>query len=162
MSGLRLRMCFYVFTSPLLTWCASQVGFDLVNIQIPLSILDSPLASRIEWFHGNLCVPVLWWLFTTGQSESRYERQSRWAQNINFVVCSRSNVPVLKEPRRPTDSYAALHETSFTSFRWKFIFIIRFMSHSNIYMDFLIRVSFLIALHRNVLFDLFLLPQPHK
>ncbi|KIK70686.1 hypothetical protein GYMLUDRAFT_210055 [Collybiopsis luxurians FD-317 M1] len=29
------------------------VGFDLVNIQIPLSILDSPLANRIEWFHGN-------------------------------------------------------------------------------------------------------------
>ncbi|KAJ3527812.1 hypothetical protein NM688_g8077 [Phlebia brevispora] len=29
------------------------VGFDLVDIQIPLRILDPSIAKRIEWVHGN-------------------------------------------------------------------------------------------------------------
>jgi len=32
------------------------VGFDLVNIQIPLRVLNPSVAERIEWVHGNLCV----------------------------------------------------------------------------------------------------------
>ncbi|KAG6901217.1 hypothetical protein C0995_015205 [Termitomyces sp. Mi166 len=31
-----------------------KVGFDLVNVQIPLKILDDSIARRIEWRHGNL------------------------------------------------------------------------------------------------------------
>ena len=31
-----------------------QVGFDLVDVQIPLSILDPDIASRIEWVYGNM------------------------------------------------------------------------------------------------------------
>ncbi|KAI0371662.1 hypothetical protein BV20DRAFT_992578 [Pilatotrama ljubarskyi] len=34
------------------------VGFDLVDVQIPLSILDPDDARRIEWVHGNMCVAV--------------------------------------------------------------------------------------------------------
>ncbi|KAG5635101.1 hypothetical protein H0H81_012443 [Sphagnurus paluster] len=30
-----------------------KVGFDLVNIQIPVKILDESIANRIEWQHGN-------------------------------------------------------------------------------------------------------------
>ncbi|KAF5388526.1 hypothetical protein D9757_004671 [Collybiopsis confluens] len=29
------------------------VGFDLMNVQIPLNILDSSLGDRIQWTHGN-------------------------------------------------------------------------------------------------------------
>ncbi|KAJ7597490.1 hypothetical protein C8J56DRAFT_920209 [Mycena floridula] len=35
------------------------VGFDLVNIQIPLSALDSPISSRIKWVHGNFLTTKL-------------------------------------------------------------------------------------------------------
>ena len=31
-----------------------QVGFDLVDVQIPLRILDEDVASRIEWVYGNM------------------------------------------------------------------------------------------------------------
>ena len=31
-----------------------QVGFDLVDVQIPLRILDADVASRIEWVYGNM------------------------------------------------------------------------------------------------------------
>lgn len=34
-----------------------QVGFDLVDLQIPLKFVPQSVASRIEWVHGNLCVP---------------------------------------------------------------------------------------------------------
>lgn len=35
-------------------WLACQfVGFDLVNIQIPLKMLEDSVAKRIEWVHGN-------------------------------------------------------------------------------------------------------------
>ncbi|KAH9486492.1 Demethylmenaquinone methyltransferase [Psilocybe cubensis] len=35
------------------------VGFDLVDIQIPLKILDPSLARRIEWKHGNFLTTKL-------------------------------------------------------------------------------------------------------
>lgn len=41
-----------------------KVGYDLVNIQIPLYCVDSDIAARIQWAHGNLwvfCVPPLDW-----------------------------------------------------------------------------------------------------
>lgn len=31
-----------------------QVGFDLVDVQIPLKLLHHSIANRIEWRHGNL------------------------------------------------------------------------------------------------------------
>ncbi|GLB35880.1 putative O-methyltransferase [Lyophyllum shimeji] len=35
-------------------WPACQfVGFDLINIQIPLKLLDESVARRVEWRHGN-------------------------------------------------------------------------------------------------------------
>lgn len=34
-----------------------QVGYDLMNVQIPLWVLEDDVAARIEWVHGNLCVP---------------------------------------------------------------------------------------------------------
>ena len=37
----------------------SKVGFDLVNIQLPLKIVEHSIAKRIEWIHGNLCVFAL-------------------------------------------------------------------------------------------------------
>lgn len=37
-----------------------QVGFDLVNIQIPPNVIDPSIAERIEWTHGNLLVSTLW------------------------------------------------------------------------------------------------------
>ena len=33
-----------------------QVGYDLMNVQIPLWVLEDDVAARIEWVHGNLCV----------------------------------------------------------------------------------------------------------
>lgn len=33
---------------------ATKVGFDLVDVQIPLSLLEPAVASRIMWVHGNL------------------------------------------------------------------------------------------------------------
>ena len=32
------------------------VGFDLVNVQFPLNHLESHVARRITWEHGNLLV----------------------------------------------------------------------------------------------------------
>ncbi|KAF5385090.1 hypothetical protein D9615_001276 [Tricholomella constricta] len=41
-------------------WPACEfVGFDLVNIQIPLKMLDEAIASRIEWRHGNFITTKL-------------------------------------------------------------------------------------------------------
>lgn len=34
----------------------SKVGYDLVNVQVPLHLVDPSLASRIEWVYGNLWV----------------------------------------------------------------------------------------------------------
>lgn len=36
---------------------AEFVGFDLVNIQIPLNCVEKTVAQRIVWQHGNLYVP---------------------------------------------------------------------------------------------------------
>lgn len=36
---------------------AMQVGFDLVDVQIKLDYLEPSMAERIQWVHGNLCVP---------------------------------------------------------------------------------------------------------
>ena len=33
---------------------ASQVGLDMVNIQIPLQVLEQDIAERIEWVHTNM------------------------------------------------------------------------------------------------------------
>ena len=33
---------------------ASQVGFDLVDVQIPVKILPDDEGARIEWVHGNM------------------------------------------------------------------------------------------------------------
>ncbi|KAF9270626.1 hypothetical protein L218DRAFT_889210 [Marasmius fiardii PR-910] len=35
------------------------VGFDLVNIQIPLNMLSSSIADRIQWVHGNFLTTKL-------------------------------------------------------------------------------------------------------
>ncbi|EFI28681.1 hypothetical protein CC1G_01857 [Coprinopsis cinerea okayama7 len=35
---------------------AEFVGFDLVNVQVPLKLLDPSIAKRITWRHGNLYV----------------------------------------------------------------------------------------------------------
>ncbi|KAI1784003.1 hypothetical protein LXA43DRAFT_289577 [Ganoderma leucocontextum] len=35
------------------------VGFDLVDVQIPLRILDADVASRIEWVYGNILIDPL-------------------------------------------------------------------------------------------------------
>ncbi|ESK90917.1 S-adenosyl-L-methionine-dependent methyltransferase [Moniliophthora roreri MCA 2997] len=35
------------------------VGFDLVNVQIPLTLLDRPIADRIRWVHGNFLTTKL-------------------------------------------------------------------------------------------------------
>ncbi|KAF8078906.1 hypothetical protein FPV67DRAFT_1466813 [Lyophyllum atratum] len=41
-------------------WTACEfVGFDLVNIQIPLNMLDESVAGRIEWRHGNFLTTKL-------------------------------------------------------------------------------------------------------
>ena len=36
----------------------SQVGFDIADVQVDLEYVDPSIASRIEWVHGNLYVPV--------------------------------------------------------------------------------------------------------
>lgn len=33
---------------------ATKVGFDLVDIQVPTSLLEPDVADRISWVHGNL------------------------------------------------------------------------------------------------------------
>ena len=38
----------------LLHFSASQVGFDLVDVQIPVKILPDDEGARIEWVHGNM------------------------------------------------------------------------------------------------------------
>ncbi|PIL24402.1 hypothetical protein GSI_14155 [Ganoderma sinense ZZ0214-1] len=35
------------------------VGFDMVDVQIPLSILDADIASRVEWVYGNILTEPL-------------------------------------------------------------------------------------------------------
>ena len=42
-----------------------QVGFDLVDVQIPLRILDEDVASRIEWVYGNMSVSEIIYLKPT-------------------------------------------------------------------------------------------------
>jgi hypothetical protein len=32
----------------------AKIGFDLVNVQIPLKVMDPSIADRIQWLHGNL------------------------------------------------------------------------------------------------------------
>jgi hypothetical protein len=34
--------------------CATKVGFDLVDVQVPLPILEPEVARRVMWVHGNL------------------------------------------------------------------------------------------------------------
>lgn len=34
----------------------SQVGYDLVDVQVDLQYVEPSVANRIEWMHGNLCV----------------------------------------------------------------------------------------------------------
>ena len=52
--------CTFVSSIPLSARRVSecpQVGYDLMNVQIPLWVLEDDVAARIEWVHGNLCVP---------------------------------------------------------------------------------------------------------
>jgi hypothetical protein len=44
---------------PQIPYAHCQVGFDLVNIQPPLRLLDPALESRISWVHGNLYVVIV-------------------------------------------------------------------------------------------------------
>jgi hypothetical protein len=59
MATLRIRTYPSLFVSPQGVFkIQRQVGFDLVNVQIPLKLLDPSIAERITWVHGNLCVLV--------------------------------------------------------------------------------------------------------
>lgn len=51
-------VCIFALDSCSSTNVESQVGFDLVNVQLPLNLLDPSLEERIKWIYGNLCVLV--------------------------------------------------------------------------------------------------------
>ncbi len=53
-----MRICAFSYLWILLGTHSRQVGFDLVNIQIPTNVLDESLQERISWVHGNLLVHV--------------------------------------------------------------------------------------------------------
>lgn len=39
---------------PELVLKAVQVGLDMVNIQVPLQVLEQEIAERIEWVYSNM------------------------------------------------------------------------------------------------------------
>ena len=59
MAGLQFRMSIPLVKSSKVL-INLKVGFDLVNIQLPLKMVEHSVAhsvaKRIEWVHGNLCV----------------------------------------------------------------------------------------------------------
>lgn len=54
MARVSIRTPFLVSKPNLEFTGATKVGFDLVDVQIPLSMLDPDVATRIMWVHGNL------------------------------------------------------------------------------------------------------------
>lgn len=53
----RFPECTFVSVCLRIILCLSEfvkVGFDLVDIQVPLRVLDPSVARRIEWMQGNL------------------------------------------------------------------------------------------------------------
>jgi hypothetical protein len=57
-NGLIVNLCVRVLSRIriLLDNKLDKVGFDLVNVQLPLKMVDPSIADRIQWMHGNLYV----------------------------------------------------------------------------------------------------------
>ena len=55
MAGVHIRephpLALSLFPSEL-TWV--QVGIDMVNMQVPLQVLEPEIAQRVEWLHTNM------------------------------------------------------------------------------------------------------------
>ncbi|TFK77381.1 S-adenosyl-L-methionine-dependent methyltransferase [Pluteus cervinus] len=81
------------------------VGFDLVNIQIPLKLLDSSISRRIEWRHGNFLTTKL--PFDDDefdhvhiQSIAKGVPENKWGilfEEINRVLTPEGSVEILED-----------------------------------------------------------------
>jgi hypothetical protein len=52
--SLFVRASAHMSDSAHMTFHVMKVGFDLVNVQVPLNLLESSIAERITWMYGNL------------------------------------------------------------------------------------------------------------
>lgn len=60
-SDCELVYCFFLFKTQVQQKAERkiQIGYDLVDVQLPLQLLEPSIANRIEWWHGNLYVQLI-------------------------------------------------------------------------------------------------------
>ncbi|KAG2022934.1 hypothetical protein CC2G_000646 [Coprinopsis cinerea AmutBmut pab1-1] len=84
---------------------AEFVGFDLVNVQVPLKLLDPSIAKRITWRHGNFLTTKLPFEddefdFVHIRSISKGVPESKWDvlfEEINRVLLPGGAVEIVEE-----------------------------------------------------------------